>query len=393
MDIFVTGLGLVTALGEGVDANHIKLRSGQTGIGLSKNIEASTKEFLVGEFELSNKEIAQKLSIPYSPQLSRTALLGLLALNQISKAKTPQNRVGFINGSTVGGMDRSEVYYEDRLTKNDNARYKLTSMHDLGTVSDFIAKNFGGFSYINTISTACSSSANSIMMAARMIQSGKLDMAIAGGTDALSSFTMNGFNSLMIYDKEHLRPFDNERKGLNLGEGAGYLRLESQESMERSGNNAIARLSGWSNANDAYHQTATSEEGIGPQLAIKGALKKAHLSSADIQYINAHGTGTTNNDQSELRAIESVFSPVPPFSSTKSYMGHTLAASGGIEAVISVMCLQHKACYPLINWTNQMEGFESSPLVEYTKNDKLRHVLSNSFGFGGNASSLIFSAL
>ena len=393
MDIYVTGLGLVTALGDGVDVNHEKLKAGQTGIGPSKNIEAITKDFLVGEFELSNKEIANKLAIPFSPQLSRTALLGLLAIDQIEKCNSSELRTGFINGTTVGGMDRSEIYYQERVLNADNSNYNLCSMHDLGTLSNFIAKNYGGFSYINTISTACSSSANSIMMAARMIRSGKLDMVIAGGTDALSSFTMNGFNSLMIYDKQALRPFDNERQGLNLGEGAGYVRLESKESIERSGNRAIAKLSGWCNANDAFHQTATSEEGIGPQLAINGALKKAKLSFEDIDYINAHGTGTNNNDQSELRAIESVFSPLPPFSSTKSFMGHTLGASGGIEAVISVMCLQNKACYPIINWKNQMEGFTSRPLTEYLVLDKLRNVLSNSFGFGGNASALIFSGL
>lgn len=391
MEIFVTGLGLVTALGNGVDINHQKMKSGLTGIGSIKNIEADTKDFLVGEFDHSNKEIAKELGIEFSPQLSRTALLALLAIKQIENLNPGDGPSGFINGSTVGGMDRSELFYQERMIKNDNGLFSLTSMHDLGTVSNFIAEKVGGFSYVNTISTACSSSANTIMMGARLIQSGQLDMVIAGGSDSLSSFTINGFNSLMIYDKEHLKPFDNNRQGLNLGEGAGFIRLESQRSINKSGNTPIAKLSGWHNANDAYHQTATSEDGTGPKLAIQGALKKANLISEDIHYINAHGTGTNNNDNSELTAIERVFASPPPFSSTKSFMGHTLGAAGGIEAVISVMALTNQACYPLINWKNPMEGFSAKPITEYTELENMENVLSNSFGFGGNSSSLIFS--
>jgi 3-oxoacyl-[acyl-carrier-protein] synthase-1 len=393
MEIYVTGLGLVTALGLGTDINHNKLKSGLSGIGISKIGALDSKALPVGEFEWTNKEISDHLSIAYSPLISRTALLGLLAARQIDQGISSNLRKGFINGSTVGGMDRSEIYYRQKLMDKDDSNFRHITMHDLGAVTNFISESIGPFHYTNTISTACSSSANSIMLGARMIQAGILDSVVAGGCDALSAFTIEGFNSLMIYDAEPLKPFDKNRKGLNLGEGAGYIQLESEKSIKVSGNTPLAKLSGWHNANDSYHQTAISPEGIGPQLAIKGALKKAGLNPNQIDYINAHGTGTANNDQSELTAIESVFETVPLFSSTKSALGHTLGAAGGIEAVLSVLSILNSVIYPGINWKTPMDGFKSRPVTSCITQNKIAHVLSNSFGFGGNSSSLIFSEI
>src|SRR5690606_8400871 len=192
--------------------------------------------------------------------------------------------------------------------------------------------------FCTTISTACSSSANSIMMAAQMIEDGLLRCAVAGGTDALSRFTLNGFNTLMIVDKELCQPFDKHRRGLNLGEGAAYLLIMSEALADELQLQKIAFVSGYANANDAYHQTASSPEGAGNQLAMRNALVRAGLQPEDISYINAHGTGTPNNDSAECAAIQNVFETAcPPFSSTKSYTGHTLAASGAVEAVFSTL--------------------------------------------------------
>ena len=393
MEIYVTGLGLVTALGSGTELNHNKLKSGLSGIGISKTGDLVSKPLPLGAFEWTNKEISDHLSISYSPLISRTALLGLLAARQIKQGVGSGLRKGFINGSTVGGMDRSEIFYRQKLLNRDGSDFRHITMHDLGAVTNFISESIGPFHYTNTISTACSSSANSIMLGARMIQAGILDSVVAGGCDALSAFTIEGFNSLMIYDNEPLKPFDKNRKGLNLGEGAGYIQLESKKSMAVSGNKPIAVLSGWHNANDAYHQTAVSPEGTGPRLAIEGALKKAGLEPNQIDYINAHGTGTANNDQSELTAIESVFETVPPFSSTKSALGHTLGAAGGIEAVVSVLSILNNVIYPGINWKTPMDGFKSQPVTSCIAEKPVANVLSNSFGFGGNSSSLIFSEI
>jgi 3-oxoacyl-[acyl-carrier-protein] synthase-1 len=178
---------------------------------------------------------------------------------------------------------------------------------------------------VSTVSTACSSSANSILFAARLIRQGILDVAIAGGADALTRFTLNGFNTLMILDREPCRPFDAKRNGLNLGEGAGYVVLAS-ERVAASAPKTYGRLSGYCNANDAYHQTASSPEGTGASLAMQGALKKSNLDPADIGYINLHGTGTQNNDLSEGMAVQKIFAPYyPPMSSTKAFTGIRLA--------------------------------------------------------------------
>ncbi|HOZ86093.1 MAG TPA: beta-ketoacyl-[acyl-carrier-protein] synthase family protein, partial [Niabella sp.] len=245
--------------------------------------------------------------------------------------------------------------------------------------------------FVSTVSTACSSSANSIFLAGRLIRQGVLDVVIAGGTDALARFTLNGFNTLMILDTQPCQPFDDHRRGLNLGEGAGYLVLISEKVAATLSQKPDVVLSGWANANDAHHQTASSPDGMGNQLAMNGALRKANLQPADIDYINLHGTGTSNNDIAEGAAIKTLFEGCfPPVSSTKSYTGHTLGASGGIEAVFSVLALQRNLIFPNLRFVTQMKELPFRPVTELMQKN-LRHVMSNSFGFGGNCSSLVFS--
>ena len=232
------------------------------------------------------------------------------------------------------------------------------------------------------------------MMGARLIQSGQLDRVVVGGTDCLTQFTIYGFRSLMIFDDEWCKPFDNSRKGLNLGEGAGFLVLESKKSLEITGKEVLAKLSGWSNASDAYHQTASSPDGDGAILSMKQALKQARLEPHEINYVNAHGTATPNNDLSESKAFINVFNgKVPPFSSTKSYTGHTLAASGGIESVFAILSIQNGLLFPNLNHTSPIEETGLIPIKNIQKNIEVTHVLSNSFGFGGNNSTLIFSKI
>ena len=227
-----------------------------------------------------------------------------------------------------------------------------------------------------------------------MIQNGMIDRIIVGGTDALTAFTISGFRSLMIFDEDWCRPFDEARKGLNLGEGAGFLVLESEKSLAISGKVPLAQLSGWSNASDAFHQTASSPDGHGAKLSMIEALGVAGISPADIDYINAHGTATPNNDLSESQAIKSIFKDsIPPFSSTKSYTGHTLAASGGIEAVFAILALRNGLLYPNLNFETAIKETGLVPQTKYEDSLNIKHVLSNSFGFGGNNSSIILSAV
>jgi 3-oxoacyl-[acyl-carrier-protein] synthase-1 len=210
--------------------------------------------------------------------------------------------------------------------------------------------------------------------------------------DALSRFTLNGFNSLMILDKDFCRPFDRSRAGLNLGEGAGYLVLESESLAGRLGAEQLCRLSGYANTNDAYHQTASSPGGEAACEAMVRALEMSGIGPGDIGYINVHGTGTENNDAAEGAAMLRLFGKnPPPFSSTKPFTGHTLGAAAGLEAVFSVMALREGLIFPSLGFSEPIEELGLVPETVFREGEQIRHVLSNSFGFGGNNSSLIFS--
>jgi 3-oxoacyl-[acyl-carrier-protein] synthase-1 len=247
---------------------------------------------------------------------------------------------------------------------------------------------------MTTISTACSSSANSIMFGAQLIKAGYIDRVIAGGTDSVTKFTLNGFNTLMILDKNGCRPFDENRAGLTLGEGAAYLVMESEEVIKSRNNQVIAELTGYGNANDAYHQTASSPEGTGAWLAMDKALLHSGLNPEDIDYVNVHGTGTQNNDLSEGIALQKIFGTnMPPFSSTKSYTGHTLGAAGAVEAVISVMSINRGILFPNLRFETPMKELSISPINKVIKEVNVRNILTNSFGFGGNNSTLIISKM
>ena len=323
--------------------------------------------------------------------ISRTSLLGIVAAKEAwgNNQHHQDIRTGLISSTSVGGMDNSEKYYQQKL-ENPTPDISLITTHDSGDTTERIAKELGISGYINTLSTACSSSANAIMLGARMLQQNKLDRVLIGGSDSLTNFTIEGFKSLMIYSDEWVKPFDEHRKGLNLGEGSGFLLLENEKSISLTKNKPLAILCGWSNAADAYHQTASSPDGKGATLAIQQALKKANLKPSDISYINAHGTSTSNNDLSESVALKNVFKEnIPPFSSTKAYTGHTLAASGTIEAVYAVLALQHQIILPNLNYSTPISETMLIPEVEWKINQEINTVLSNSFGFGGNNSTII----
>ena len=303
-------------------------------------------------------------------------------------------RTGLISANTVGGMDRSELFYQSFLQDNHKGKLMDVINHDCGDSTERIAKHIGIKHFVTTISTACSSSANAIMFGSELIKSGKFDRIIAGGTDALTKFTLNGFNTLMILDKNGCRPFDENRAGLTLGEGAAFVVLESEEAVRQEGKQIICELKGYGNANDAYHQTASSPEGTGATLAMGKALSMSGIQPDQIDYINVHGTGTQNNDLSEGIAIEKIFDEkVPSFSSTKSFTGHTLGAAGAIEAVMSILAIRHGMIWPNLNFTIPMKELKIRPESRLIKDVEVRNVLSNSFGFGGNNSTLIFSNL
>lgn len=391
MGVCITGIGVVSAIGMSVGENLLALREGRTGIGPLHYLQGS-KASLAGEVKASNDELRAELHVE-TGYVSRTALLGLKAAREAwgDSKRSGVIRTGIISATSVGGMDRSEVFYKSYLSES-NPDYNLLRTHDSGSTTERIARELGISGYINTLSTACSSGANAIMLGARMILQGKLDRVLVGGSDALSCFTIDGFRSLMIYDDEWCRPFDESRVGLNLGEGAGFLLLESEKSMELTGNSPIAQVSGWANAADAYHQTASSPDGKGATMAIDNAIRVSGLQRAQISYVNAHGTGTKNNDLSESVALKNIFGDaVPPFSSTKAFTGHTLAAAGAIEAVFSVLSIQNNLIFPNLNYRTAIAETGLEPITGLQTDCGVNAVLSNSFGFGGNNSSLVFT--
>lgn len=391
MSVRITSIGIVSAIGLNVAENLFSLENGKSGIGRIKYLDQKG-EYLVGEVKASNQDLVNRLGVKSGP-VSRTSLLGLAAAREAwgENKHSSTLRTGIISATSVGGMDQTEHFYRDYLDQN-NPDFQVLKCHDSGNTTERIASELGISGYINTLSTACSSGANAIMLGARLIEQGKLDRVLVGGTDALTQFTLNGFRSLMIYDDQWCRPFDESRSGLNLGEGAAYLLLENEKSVEFSGNETLCCLRGWANAADAYHQTASSPDGKGATLAIQNALEVSGLSALDISYINAHGTGTKNNDLSESVALLNIFGDnYPDFSSTKPFTGHTLAAAGAIEAVFSVLAIQNSIIYPNLNYSQAITETGLIPVTEFQTDQPVTSVLSNSFGFGGNNSSLVFS--
>jgi len=393
--VYIAGLGVVSAIGNNVQEHLHAFKQEQAGMGEISLFDSVYKGKLpVAEVKMSNAELAEKTRL--SLEASRTTMLSLLAAREaLTDAGIPdlaQLRTGFVSANTVGGMDKSEDFFVDFLADNNKGKLKNVFDHECGSITEAVANQLGINDYMTTLSTACSSSANAVFYGARLIKNDVLDVVVAGGTDALTKFTLNGFNTLMILDKAWCRPFDQNREGLNLGEGAGYVVLVSNKVAEALSKQPYSRLSGYHNSNDAYHQTASSPDGTGSYLAMQGALKKAGLQPDDIDYINLHGTGTPNNDNAEGTAIKRLFGPqYPSMSSTKSFTGHTLGASGGVEAVFSALAVKYGLIYPNLRFETQMEELPFKPETRFMEHKDIKHVMSNSFGFGGNCTSLIFS--
>ena len=445
-DIVITGAGIVSAIGIGKAETLQSLSEGRTGIAPIRYLRTDQQDFPVGEVKLTDEEMKQRLHIAHEPT-TRTSLMGMMALEEAlteaalwpysgqrfqalqsgddsgqrfqalqpwddsgQRFQALQHRIALVSGTTVGGMDKSELFYLDFLDNDSHNDYIRT--HDCGSTTEQIARHFAFqaeaeecgradtgacpytlFNIMTTPSTACSSAANAIVMGANFLRSGMADVAVVGGAECISRFHLNGFNSLMIIDHEQCRPFDANRAGLNLGEGAAYMVMETADHALRRGVQPLARLSGYGNACDAHHQTASSDDGQGAFLAMQKALRMAGLEPQDIDYVNAHGTGTPNNDASESQALMRLFADaLPPVSSTKGMTGHTTSASGAIEAVICLLALRHSLVPANYGFTTPMpDGI--TPVAHAMSSHPLRHVLCNSFGFGGNDTSIILSGM
>jgi 3-oxoacyl-(acyl-carrier-protein) synthase len=386
----ITGLGIVTATGFGVEATWRAITNGVSGLKpLTLFQSPRYGQIPVGEIQCDLTE----LDAP--PRSSRTDKLGWLAAREAIAASRINfhdcgDRAGVVLGGSVGGSFDSEGFLT-RLIKEGKMRPRPTRFHECSSTVDLIADQFGLFGPSLAIATACSSGALAIAMAAELIQAGEADVMLAGGADSLSRMTWGGFHSLLLVDPTGCKPFDAHRGGMSLGEGAGMLVIEAEESAIKRGAKILARLVGWGASCDAHHATAPHPEGAGALAAMQSALRRAGLKPSAIDYVNAHGTGTRDNDIAEGNALKKLFGErVPPFSSTKRFFGHALAASGAMEAVVCVEALRHQALPPNPGFTTTDPAIGLQP-VTGLRQAPLTYVMSNSFGFGGNNAVLIFS--
>jgi 3-oxoacyl-[acyl-carrier-protein] synthase-1 len=390
--VFITGTGIISPIGNNKEENLSSLVAQRTGIGSLSLFESIHQTLPVAEVKQTMEGLGSLAGMDLKTGIyTRNTLLALIAAREAcQEAGSPVlsgRRAGVVFATTTGGMDLNERYYLSLL--HDGKYTEYLPVFDSADCTEKIAGYFGITHNIVTISTACSSSANAIMHGARLIRNNLADRVLAGGSDALTRFALNGFFSLEILSATGCKPFDQHRNGLTLGEGAAALMLESEKVADPK--RIICEITGFANANEAYHQTASSADGAGAIMAMRKALDVAGLDAADISYINAHGTGTEINDLSEGRAIENVFhNKIPPVSSTKAFTGHTLGAAGAVEAVFSILALRNQIILPGIHCTHPMPELSFRTVTE-VRESKVNHVLSNSFGFGGNNTSLIFT--
>jgi len=398
--IVVTARGIISSLGIGHEAHIAAIRAEESGLRYPEILSTRhAREFVLGEVRMDNPGLMAHLGIPpNAPGYTRTTLLSMCAMQDLLKEVPLEvlrnGNLALINANTVGGMSVVENMYLSFLEEHTPEELcQWLDTLDCAESTEHIARFFGLKPAMATISTACSSSANSMIVGARMLRHGLADFVIAGGGDALSRFTLNGFNSLKNLDRDPCKPFDEHRNGLNLGEGAGYVLLERESSALERGARILAVLSGFSNHNDAYHPTAPSPDGSGALRTMKGALEHAGLAASEIDYINAHGTATLNNDLAEGKAIQDLWEGRPPaFSSTKAFTGHTLAAAGVVEAILSIGAMHSGWILPNLNNSSPMQELSIRATIQGSSGN-LKNVMSNSFGFGGNNVSLIFSKL
>lgn len=395
MNIAITGLGIICAIGNNSQQVLDSLVNRKTGVGMMKYLQSCHTELPVGEVKLSDDELKTLLGLPVESLYSRTTLLGAVAVKQamadagLSADMLAGKKVVLISGTTVGGMDVTERILADMRealqTPNANRPTPVdyVKRHDCGSTTNEIAQICGLDCEVCTISTACSSAINSIIVGCEMLRSGEADLVIAGGSEALSKFHLNGFNTLHILDTEVCRPFDATRVGLNLGEGAAFVVLQKDKADGK------AYIGGYGNKCDAFHQTASSDDGEGAYLAMCEALESSGIDKSQIDYINAHGTGTPNNDPSESVALKRIFGDdMPLVSSTKGFTGHTTSASGSIETVICVLAMQNNFV-PVSYGFSLVDETCIHPFEGDDKQHRMDYVICNSFGFGGNDSSLL----
>lgn len=399
--IVITGLGTLNSIADNVPTFTRALQKGICGIGpidlfdttgFHSQTGGQIKNFIARDYIPENFSIKR---MSRADKLSFAAILeALRGAGLYPPPEELKDEIGLAIGGGAGGLLEGEEFYENYLKNNGkNAKFSILSSLFCASSADRIASAFGFMGPKSTFMTACSAGATAIGYARDLIISGHASMMIAGGVEPMSRLTFAAFNALKSVDPETCRPFDKNRAGLSLGEAAAIMILESLDSALNRGTKIYGEILGYGITCDSFHMTAPDEQASGAIRSMQAALKDSGLSIEDIDYINAHGTATPVNDVTETKAIKDVFGKRAysiPVSSTKSMHAHTLGASGALEGIVSVLALHHGFIPPTINYREADPLCDLDYVTAGSRKASLNTVLSNSFAFGGNNTTLIF---
>ncbi len=397
--VVVTGLGAVTSLGRDLASTWEGLVAGRSGIGPITLFDSSAfRTHLAAEI----KELPGGIEPALRRRLSRTDVAGLGAAAEalldsgLDLAREDLSRIGVVLGAGVSGLLDSENYLRDLLAKGPRgARPTRVLNHPPDQTTDRIAERWGFLGPRSSITTACSSSATSLGYAADLIRHGFCDVVVTGGADTFARLTHGGFNALRSVDPDPCRPFDRRRKGLTIGEAAGLLIFEEEEHARRRGANLRARFLGYGVTSDAHHMTQPEPTGEAGARTLAACLKAAGLNPSDVDYVNAHGTATPQNDSAETAAIKRALGARAyeiPVSSIKSMLGHCLCSAGAIEAVATVRTIETGVIPPTISWGEADPECDLDVVPNVAREARVKVALSNSFAFGGNSTVVAFGA-
>jgi len=387
--IAVTGVGIICSIGRNKDEVWRSIRESRAGITKLTRFPGETFPTDMAA------EVAGELPLPISgreaKRMSRTDLLAVIAAKEAidqANERSPLRleRAVVSTGTSTGGLLEGEEYYFRRVVRGrDRVPASLVLQQPTSGPSDAVARVFRAGGGVISNATACASAGAAIGMAVDYLRSRHADVAIAGGSDALCRLTYSGFNVLQAVDPAPCAPFSAERKGITLGEGAAYLVIERWDDAVARGAKILAEIAGYGASCDAHHPTAPHDEGRGAEAAMRVALD-----GGDVDYINAHGTGTLLNDSAETKAIVAAGGTGTPVSSSKSYFGHTLGASGAVEAAITVMSLIHQLAPPTLRLDVAADDCTLDYIAHTPRPMAMNSALSNTFGFGGANVSLLF---
>ena len=383
--VVVTAAGVVSPLGHGVAETAQSLREGRDCV-----TPMAQERFDVSRCRSKTAGQVQPMRTADSDCLHAASLLMMEAAGEVTRADGGFRPELMVIGTTSGGMSFGEQFFRAQVSRErlgKRAAWLANYMPQKALIDAQAAAGFSSPSQI--IANACASGTNAIGHAFHLVRGGHHQAILCGGYDVISELVFVGFDSLQAATPEKIRPFDSHRSGLVLGEGAALLALEEMDSARCRGAPILAEITGYGISTDNHHLTQPHPSGIGPRLAMERALGDARQRAESVSYINAHGTATTFNDATEGAAIAQLFGDRVPVSSTKSMMGHALGAAGAIEAVFSILALQHQFLPPNIHYAAPDPAWQLDIVANEARAARVDCVLSNSFGFGGTNASLV----